>query len=149
MPNITGRGGKRFSADYQPNRAPRGFGWRRIILEELEREGYSENDFVRAVILRAFNPEDKASTAALCELIARLAPMKKAQFETVEFKFDNSQTPSEKIDSVLQEVAAGGIAPDVAAVIVDMIKSSVEIKEATELADRMERIEEMLAAQDA
>lgn len=149
---IVPRGGKRFSKDYQPdNRNKRGPGWRKIILEELEKEGVSENEFVKKLLTIALNPrpeERNLSLPVLIELIHRLSPPEKNQFRYVEFDFDANATPVQKIDSVLKRVSMGQIAPDVAAVVVDMIKSGVEVFEATELAERMERIEELLKGGD-
>jgi len=147
-----GRSITTFGKDHQPkNRTPRTGrpGWRRLILEALEQEGYSEKDFVKALVSKAFDKGDQHSINVLIELVKRLDPIAKAHWPHVEFDFDVNATPVQKIDSVMVKVAAGEIPPDVGAMLVEMIKTGVIVMESTELAERLANIERMLQEQEA
>lgn len=69
----------------------------------------------------------------------------KANSHTIEFDFPENGTPTEKADAIINAVAKGEVAPDIGAQFLNSIKALVDIEEATELKERLERIEKALA----
>ncbi len=137
--------GKLFSADYQPDRKPRGKGWRTKILEALQEQGKTEEDFIRYVLTRAFNPDDPLSGKLLELVINRLSPMQKAVMPTYGFKWEDGLTPVQKVDRIIEAVANEELPADVANMLVSMIKDGLVILETTELVQRLEALERLLA----
>lgn len=133
-----------FSPEYQPEKKPRGKGWRTKILDALQEEGKSEDDFIRYVLSRAFNPDDPLSGKLLELVINRLSPMQKAVMPTYGFKWEDGLTPAQKVDRIIDAVANEELPADVANMLVGMIKDGLIIMDITELADRLERVEKLL-----
>ena len=135
---------KLFTSEYQPEKKPRGKGWRTKILEALQEEGKTEEDFIRYVLSRAFNPDDPLSGKLLELVINRLSPMQKAVMPTYAFKWEDGLTPAQKVDRIIDAVANEELPADVAALLVGVIKDGLAILESTELVIRLEKLEQLL-----
>lgn len=135
---------KLFTSEYQPEKKPRGKGWRTKILEALQEEGKTEEDFIRYVLSRAFNPDDPLSGKLLELVINRLSPMQKAVMPTYGFKWEDGLTPAQKVDRIIDAVASEELPADVAALLVGVIKDGLAILESTELVIRLEKLEQLL-----
>lgn len=105
----------------------------------------SEQVFYDLMVKRAFNTADRASAALMKELMDRLYPTTKATWPTVSFDMPEDGTPSEKIDAINSAVAAGKLPMDMGSAMVAMIAAAVNVYEKTELAERLARVEELLA----
>jgi hypothetical protein len=88
--------------------------------------------------------EGDSNSAAI--LMAKCLPSIKAQAEKVNFDFDPTASISEQVAAVLDGVARGQLAPDVARLIIDGIKSLSDVRATEELSARIEALE---AATDA
>lgn len=98
------------------------------------------------VVERAFDTEDKDSCQLLKELMARVTPPLKATVQPVQFDFPESGSHADKLDAILAAVASGALSADVAVMVAGIVKTSLEVREGTELAERLARIEAMLGA---
>lgn len=134
-----------FTSENQPEKKPRGKGWRTKILEALADEGKTEDDFIRYCLSRAFNPDDPLSGKLLELVINRLSPMQKAVMPTYAFKWEDGLTPAQKVDRIIDAVANEELPADVAALLVGVIKDGLVILETTELVIRLEKLEKLLA----
>lgn len=140
-----------FNEKYQPNyetRKPRGTGWRKKILAELEAQGKTEEDFIRHCLSLAFKEQHQLQGKMIETIINRLAPVEKSVMPMFAVKFANGSTPADKIDSLIEAVAAEEIPADVAGMLVNMIKTSIEVRETTELMERLELLEAAIADQN-
>ncbi len=139
--------GKLFSPEYQPDfsKRKRGKGWRQMIEEEMDKRGQSETTFVGMLVEIAYSKDHPLKMKAIEVLEKHLAPQKKAVLPTYEFPFAVNDTPSDKIEKLIQEVSEGSMPADIASMIVAMIKIGVDVKEVTDLAQRLERLEQLLA----
>ncbi|CAB5156599.1 hypothetical protein UFOVP150_79 [uncultured Caudovirales phage] len=139
-----------FDQNYQPAvRTPRSRGWRTRILEAFEADGKTEDDFIKYICARAFNPDDPLASQLIKEVIQRLDPSPKQTLPVIKFHFPSDGTPVEKIESVISAVSTGEMSADIAQVLVNMVKTAVDIEEVTELAARLERLEQLLAKASA
>lgn len=136
-----------FSPEYQPEKKPRGKGWRTKIIEALEEKGESEDSFIRYVLTRAFNPDDPLSGKLLELVINRLSPMQKAVMPTYSFKWEDGLTPAQKVDRIIDAVANEELPADVAHMLIGMVKDGLIIMDITELAERLQAVEKLLEAQ--
>lgn len=134
-----------FSKDCQPERR-RGPSNSTLVARALKAAGHSDDALMQKIIQRAFDDEDPQSASLLKDLLARMAPPLKATVQPVQFDFPDGGSHADKIDAILSAVANGLIAPDVAVMIAGMVKTSLEVREGTELAERLARIEAMLGA---
>ena len=154
-----------FSSENQPAyRRPRGKDKRTILLESLmavvnvDEDGEykevvsdkyeAERLFNDQLIRRALNSRDSASMPLMKEVFDRLHPTSKATLPAIEFPFRESGTASEKIEDVQAAVANGTLPVDMGNTMVNMIVAGIKVFEVMELAERLERIEEMLSKAD-
>ena len=135
-----GRAGT-FSADKQPSKR-RGKARYNKLVEALESKGYSEKMLYEKIVEIAMGEGD---VALLKEIMTRFCPPSKPSAQDVTFDFPESGTAVQKIDSVIAGVASGDIPADIAKLVVDMIKTSLDVEEVTELAQRLERIESIIS----
>jgi hypothetical protein len=129
-----------------PGRPPRGIGWRRKILEAFERAGKSEDDFIDYICKRAFDPKDDLSPRMLEMLINRLSPLSRAVFPLYKVSIPYDATPADRIDAIIKAVADEEMPADVANMLVSMIKTGIDVREVTELAERLAALEALIAA---
>jgi hypothetical protein len=137
-----------FTPDYQPAKR-RGKGWRTLILEEFEKKGLSENAFIEYVLSRALDPTDTQSGKLLGDIISRLDPAPKSTAPLVQFSFPDGGTMVEKIDAIIKATSEGTLPADIAQMIAGMLKTRMDIEEITELAERLEKLEQTVASRGA
>ena len=148
---------KKFDSDYQPvNRRTRNK--LTLVLEAIKSEKLlgtddttSREDAEKAVFAylakAAFMPTPETavlSNTCMVVLLKKAWPDSKPTNEPVTFKFDKSLPAVENADSVMTAVACGDIAPDVGALLIGMIKDTIQISESTQLVERLEAIEKAL-----
>lgn len=145
----------KFSSTNQPK--GRGKSKQTLIIEAIKEkallgldENSSKEDAEKAVFgflaESAFQPTpDTAviSSTCLSTLMKKGWPDMKPVMPTVEFEL-TGVNPTEKANEVLKAIADGVIPADIAKILVDVIKSSIEIEKITELMDRIANIEKML-----
>lgn len=154
-----------FSSDNQPaNRKPRGKDKRTLLLESLMavvnvdedgeyKEVVADKDeaeklFNMQLVKRALTVKDPASAQLMKEMLERLYPTSKATLPAIEFPFREDGSASDKIEDVQKAVANGTLPVDMGNTMVNMIVAGIKVFEVTELAERLARIEEMLAKAD-
>ena len=137
-----------FSKECQPERR-RGPSNSTLVARALKAAGHSEDALMKKIIERAFDDEDPQSAQLLKDLLARMTPPLKATVKPVEFDFPDGGSHADKIDAILSAVASGLISPDVAVMISGVVKTALDVRETTELVERMERLEALINAQAA
>lgn len=136
-----------FSSENQPKeRKKRGKAQRTLVLEALKAEGKDEAQFYQLMVERSLNAEDPSSAMLMKELFSRLYPNAKPTMPMVNFDFPYNASSKAKVDALEKAVSECEIPVDVAKMMVDIIKSSMEIEKVTELMDRIESIEKALNA---
>jgi hypothetical protein len=114
----------------------------------LELDGASpetaENAYLKHLATRAFDSDDPASPTLLKELLNKSYPGLKATMPDVTFTLPDDASPVEKAEAILKAVSDGDIPPDVGALLIQAAKHTIDIEMATELKERMKKIEEEL-----
>jgi hypothetical protein len=103
-------------------------------------------DEMRNIIAVLVGKALEGDTNACAVVMSKILPSVKAQAEKVQFEFDATASISEQVASVLDGVAQGKLAPDVARLIIESIKSLADVRATEELSARIEALE---AATDA
>lgn len=136
-----------FTKDNQPNGRPgRGVGWRRKIIEAFERAGKTEDEFIEYIIARAFDKDDDLSPRMLELLVNRLAPLNRSVFPLYKVEIPANATPADRIDAIINAVAKEELPADVANMLVAMIKVGMDVREVTELSERLAALEQLIAS---
>ena len=135
---------KLFSSENQPSNK-RGKDKRKLLIEALERKGFTEGTLYDTIVDMAINQRD---TAMMKELIVRFSPLPKPVAPVFEVDFPDDGTPVEKIDEVIRGIASGIIPADIGKMFAEVIKTGLDVAEVTELAARLERLEKLLEAQN-
>jgi hypothetical protein len=135
---------KLFSSENQPPNK-RGKDKRKLLIEALERKGFTEETLYDTIVDMAINQRD---TAMMKELIVRFSPLPKPVAPVFEVDFPDDGTPVEKIDAVIRGIASGIIPADIGKMFAEVIKTGLDVAEVTELAARLERLEKLLEAQN-
>lgn len=141
-----------FTAENQPDPESRKGSGRQastLVRRALKKAGVDEETLIAHVVSRAFDSEDRDSAQLLKELLSRIAPPLKSTVQAVEFDFPADGTHADKIDAILAAVAAGLLAPDVAVMVAGIVKTALDVRETTELVERLERLEALINAQAA
>jgi len=133
-----------FSADNQPSRR-RGKSFKTMVIDALKKNGKTEEEFIELMVQKAIVD----GGVYLTELMKRYYPHNKQTYDVIEFDYDSSWTAVEKADRVMIAVSQGQMPPDVGMILIDGIAKSLGIEEVTELAKRLEAIENLLNAQKA
>lgn len=136
---------KLFSSENQPPNK-RGKDKRKLLIEALERKGFTEETLYDTIVDMAINQRD---TAMMKELIVRFSPLPKPVAPVFEVDFPDDGTPVEKIDAVIRGIASGIIPADIGKMFAEVIKTGLDVAEVTELAARLERLEKLLEQQNA
>ena len=74
-----------------------------------------------------------------------LYPMRKPQSPSVEVPMPDGATPAERADAVIAAAARGEISVEAMQAFTGAIKQALEIREVTELAERLEKLEQIIA----
>ena len=135
---------KLFSSENQPPNK-RGKDKRKLLIEALERKGFTEETLYDTIVDMAINQRD---TAMMKELIVRFSPLPKPVAPVFEVDFPDEGTPVEKIDAVIRGIASGIIPADIGKMFAEVIKTGLDVAEVTELAARLERLENLLEQQN-
>ena len=135
---------KLFSSENQPPNK-RGKDKRKLLIEALERKGFTEETLYDTIVDMAINQRD---TAMMKELIVRFSPLPKPVAPVFEVDFPDDGTPVDKIDAVIRGIASGIIPADIGKMFAEVIKTGLDVAEVTELAARLERLEKLLEAQN-
>lgn len=135
---------KLFSSENQPPNK-RGKDKRKLLIEALERKGFTEETLYDTIVDMAINQRD---TAMMKELIVRFSPLPKPVAPVFEVDFPDDGTPVEKIDAVIRGIASGIIPADIGKMFAEVIKTGLDVAEVTELAARLERLEKLLEKQN-
>jgi hypothetical protein len=130
-----------FSSENQPANK-RGKSRYSKLIDALEAKGYTEKMLYEKIVMSAMNDGD---VTMLKEIMTRFCPPSKPSAQEIIFEFPESGTPVEKIDSVIIGVSTGDIPADIGKLVVDMIKTSLDVEETTELAQRLEKLETMIS----
>lgn len=103
-------------------------------------------DEMRNIVAVLVGKALEGDTNACAVVMSKILPSVKAQAEKVQFEFDATASISEQVASVLDGVAQGKLAPDVARLIIESIKSLADVRATEDLSARIEALE---AATDA
>lgn len=99
-------------------------------------------DEMRSIMMMLVARALEGDTNAASIVLSKVLPSVKAQAEKVSFEFDATAPISEQVAAVLDGVAQGKLAPDVARLIIDSIKSLADVRATEELSARIEALEE-------
>ena len=144
----------RFSKDNQPDpktRPTRGKNKRTLLLDAIrelipeEMEGHDAEAFFYKLLVRQAAAGD---SRIMKEVFARLHPVEKSVLPEYVINFPEEASPSEKIDHITKAIATGEVPADVGKLMVDIIAQGVRILEVTELMERLEKIEAILAGKE-
>ena len=130
-----------FSSEYQPANK-RGKSRYSKLIDALVAKGYTEQMLYEKIVQAAMIDGD---VTMLKEIMTRFCPPSKPSAQEITFEFPESGTPVKKIDSVILGVSNGEIPADIGKLVVDMIKTSLDVEETTELAQRLEKLETMIS----
>ena len=119
---------------------PRGATSQLIIREALDSHGAGESGLLQSIIEAALGGDMTAANLILSRLYA---PLKAVQ-PSEQFPL-NGTTAAEKASSILDAIASGALAPDVGRSLIDAVSSLLKIQEITELAQRLEQLEQRIA----
>jgi hypothetical protein len=106
---------------------------------ELVEKQLNEADYLQIVVEKSLG-----DPGLMREVITRLNPVPKPVLPECTIDWPDNASPMEKIEAVTRSVSKGEISADVATMVINMIKTQVELAEKTELMERIERIEAML-----
>ena len=149
-----------FSSENQPANK-RGKSRYSKLIDALISKGYTEQMLYEKIVEAAMIDGD---VTMLKEIMTRFCPPSKPSAQEITFEFPESGKwveatavqvlqrngqkagiPVEKIDSVILGVSTGDIPADIGKLVVDMIKTSLDVEETTELAQRLEKLEIMIS----
>lgn len=100
-----------------------------------------EQAFYKHVAIRALNPDDASSAMLTKTIIERMLPPIKPSSERVYFEFDLTLPPAKKADQIIKAASKGNLPPDIAKIFIDVITSRMKIEEASEVKDKLEKLE--------
>lgn len=133
-----------FNSENQPKNR-RGKDKRQLLIAALERQGLSEEALYDKIVSMAVIEGD---SAMMKELIVRFSPLPKPVAPTFEVDFPDEGTAVEKIDAVIRGIATGVIPADLGKTFAEVVRVGLDVREVTELAARLERLEKMLEEQN-
>lgn len=129
-----------FNSENQPKNR-RGKDKRQLLIAALERQGLSEEALYDKIVSMAVIEGD---SAMMKELIVRFSPLPKPVAPTFEVDFPDEGTAVEKIDAVIRGIATGVIPADLGKTFAEVVRVGLDVREVTELAARLERLERLL-----
>lgn len=132
-----------FNSENQPKNR-RGKDKRQLLIAALERQGLSEDALYDKIVQMAVHEGD---SAMMKELIVRFSPLPKPVAPTFEVDFPDEGTAVEKIDAVIRGIATGVIPADLGKTFAEVVRVGLDVREVTELAARLERLEKLLEEQ--
>ena len=103
-----------------------------------------ERAFIKHIAARATDSEDKDSATLLKELLSKSYPTLKSALAPIKFDLPVNATPIETAEAIMKAISDGYIPPDIGVMLIQAAKHSIDIEMATEVKERMDRIEEAL-----
>lgn len=100
-------------------------------------------DEMRNIVAVLVGKALEGDTNAASIVLAKVMPSVKAQMEKVEFDLNTEAPISEQVASVLDALATGILAPDVARLIIDSIARLADVRATEELEARIAALEEV------
>lgn len=100
-------------------------------------------DEMRNIVAVLVGKALEGDTNAASIVLAKVMPSVKAQMEKVEFDLNTDAPISEQVASVLDALAGGILAPDVARLIIDSIARLADVRATEELEARIAALEEV------
>lgn len=110
---------------------------RTLIAQEFEKEGSA---IARVVIDAALAGDMQAASLVL----SRIQPVLKPRTERVQFELNVEGTLTEQAKQVLKAIADGDVDPDTGKIVIDSIAAFSKLKEADELTERLQLVEQRL-----
>lgn len=98
-------------------------------------------DEMRGIVAVLVGKALEGDTNAASLILSRVLPSVKAQMEKVQFDLDTDAPISDQVASVLDALASGVLAPDVARLIIDSVARLSEVRATEELSARIEALE--------
>lgn len=132
-----------FTKDNQPKNR-RGKSEKTKLLEALKRHHLDESEFYYKFLERALNVNDPSSSTLLKEVFARMYPASRPTLPTVKFELPPNATPSERVVFIEKAIANGDIPADIGKMMVDIIKTGIDVANASDLIERLEKLEKLL-----
>lgn len=129
--------------DYSTRR-PRGKSGRTKILEALKRNKLNEEQFLDSLVVIAKNDEHPLQQFVIKEIFEGLMPKVKPVLPCVEIEFDKSGSAFDQCMQIIEAVTEGNVPSDISQSVIAQIKMSLDIKELTEVAERVEFLEKEL-----
>lgn len=118
------------------------------LMKAMRERWPNDEDYYAYLIKRATTVLDPAGPAMLKEIVERVTPKFKATMPKVTFDFTDGANSADKILEIITAIANGELPPDVGQMLVNMIRAEMEVREITELADRLAAIEEKMGGQE-
>ncbi|MCK5610842.1 hypothetical protein KAR91_53710 [Candidatus Pacearchaeota archaeon] len=105
-----------------------------------------EKAYLKHTATRAFDATEQGSGVLLKELLNKSYPSMKAVMPEFEFDYELTNSPTEQVNQIIKAASDGKIPPDVATIFLQAVKAATDIEVATELRERMEKLEGMINA---
>lgn len=148
-PNIT--------KETRKNLPPRGRSKFSVLLEVIKEESMiglnpkstqeqAQKAFLRHVAERALNPEDMVSGQLLNSLVNRCFPSIKSVMPECDVGIEDGDSIDVMADKILSAAGSGSVSPDVASVLMGILKDKVIINEKSDILKRLEALEEKVVS---
>lgn len=118
-----------------PNGRPPG------ILDKRSRVTKALMDDAPAIARVVIDAAKEGDMQAAALVLARCAPVLKAQTEPVQFEFDATAPIAQQIEAVLAGIAGGAVPPDVGRQIIEAIGTLASVRATEELEQRIVMLE--------
>jgi hypothetical protein len=112
-----------------------------LDLPEGASRAQTEEAYISHLAKRAFDTKDPNSTTLLRETLRRMYAGIKDTLPSVKFEFDEKKPPADQVAQIIRASSEGIIPADVAGIFIQAVKSHQEIQLATEIKERVERLE--------
>lgn len=129
--------GRWFKGMESPNKAGRPPG----ILDKRSRVTKALMDDAPAIARVVIDAAKEGDMQAAALVLARCAPVLKAQTEPVQFEFDATAPIAQQIEAVLAGIAGGAVPPDVGRQIIEAIGTLASVRATEELEQRIVMLE--------
>ena len=119
------------------------------LLEAIAKwSGGDEGKFCDALLQRGMDKADPAGPMIMREIITRAMPVTRAVMPQYTFDYPQDANAADRIAAIADAVSDGILPADVATLMVNIIKSEMEVREITELADRLAALEDRLGGKE-
>jgi len=111
----------------------------------LSKAGKSKKKaYLKHVAERAFDKEEQGSGVLLKELLNKSYPSIKAVMPEFTFDYEVTESPVDQVNQIIFAASQGKIPPDVVIIFLQAVKAATDIEVATELKERIEKLEALL-----